>query len=436
TSWKQYRIDLSNKDLSAVLGGFGWSATAAENNDQDVTFFLDDIQYNKARLNEARFLDSYEPGASDPLILRNTATVYDNALALITFLAAGERERAKSIADALIYATQHDRSFSDGRLRNAYQGGDLSFPPGWTVNGKTGVIRTPGWIDPDTGNWREDESGIASVPGVSTGATGTQSAGNTGAAAWAILALIACYQTQGNSQYLPVAEALGEWVEANCRDSRGDGGYTPGFAGSDAKPEKLLTKSTADNLVLSVAFQRLYSIKKDLKWSERSRHAKKLVAAMWDPQEKKFWAGTESDGVTIDQKTPPLYIQTWAVLALKDDTNKYQKAFSYAEAHYKVADGFDYNTDLDGIWYEGTAQMAATYKFLGSPSKAQTLIKNLKSGLLTAEGLPAAGKDGLTTGFIGTDGKPVVLNKRPHVGTNAWLALAEMGLNPFWYGER
>ncbi|MCL6591756.1 MAG: hypothetical protein K6U80_17620 [Firmicutes bacterium] len=432
-SWKQYKIDLNNKDLSYVLGGFGWQATAADNNGQDIIFYLDDIQYNKARLNEPRFLVSYEPEASDPIILRSMASVYDNALAIIAFLAAGRRDRAKSIAEALIYATQHDPAFADGRIRNAYQGGDLNFPAGWTINGKTGVIRWPGWYDPAAGIWREDESQIASGPG-GLGLTGVTA--DTGSAAWAILALLTCYQIQESSQYLPAAEALGEWIEDNCRDARGEGGYTQGFTGQGGKQVKLAAKSTGDNLALYAAFQRLYAIKKDLKWSERARQAKKFVTAMWDAEAKKFWAGTESDGVTISRKAIPLYVQAWAALALKEDANKYQKALSFVETHYKVGGGFDYNDDLDGVWYEGTAQMAAAYKCLGGNAKAQTLIASMKAGLLTAEGLPAAGKDGLTTGLAGADGRPVVYNKRPHVGTNAWLALAEMGVNPFWYGEK
>lgn len=41
--WQQYQIDLSNADLSSVIGGFGWVASADYNSAKEITFFLDDI---------------------------------------------------------------------------------------------------------------------------------------------------------------------------------------------------------------------------------------------------------------------------------------------------------------------------------------------------------------------------------------------------------
>jgi hypothetical protein len=41
--WKQYQIDLSGADLSSVIGGFCWVASADYNSGAKMTFFLDDI---------------------------------------------------------------------------------------------------------------------------------------------------------------------------------------------------------------------------------------------------------------------------------------------------------------------------------------------------------------------------------------------------------
>ncbi len=41
--WKQYSIDLENKDLSCVIGGFCWLASSDSNGRPGVTFYLDDI---------------------------------------------------------------------------------------------------------------------------------------------------------------------------------------------------------------------------------------------------------------------------------------------------------------------------------------------------------------------------------------------------------
>ena len=148
STWKQYVLDLSGKDLSYVLGGFGWVSSAAQNDGKSITFYLDDIGYDKPRLSEPRLLVSYQTinsGQEVDRILRNVAFTYDNALALMAFVAAGQTDRAKLIADALVYAQDHDRFYSDGRLRNAYQGGDLVLAPGWMPNGKMGTVRMPGW---------------------------------------------------------------------------------------------------------------------------------------------------------------------------------------------------------------------------------------------------------------------------------------------------
>lgn len=130
--WRQYVINLAGRDLSYVLGGFGWVTNAALNGGRNIVFYLDDIVYQKARLAEPRFLLSYQTLASGhdfDLVMRNTAFVYDNALALLAFLAAGERQRARLLAEALLFALDHDRHYTDGRLRNAYQAGDLQLPP-------------------------------------------------------------------------------------------------------------------------------------------------------------------------------------------------------------------------------------------------------------------------------------------------------------------
>jgi hypothetical protein len=41
--WKQYKIDLEGADLSDLIGGFCWVASADYNNGGKITFYLDDI---------------------------------------------------------------------------------------------------------------------------------------------------------------------------------------------------------------------------------------------------------------------------------------------------------------------------------------------------------------------------------------------------------
>lgn len=45
TNWKLYTINLKNADLSSVIGGFCWVASKDYNNSDNITFYLDDIQF-------------------------------------------------------------------------------------------------------------------------------------------------------------------------------------------------------------------------------------------------------------------------------------------------------------------------------------------------------------------------------------------------------
>src|SRR5205085_3555404 len=130
-------------------------------NSDGAVFCLDDIQYelNEAkrnqRLNEPRFIKSFSTLPVQPpdmedndkdddidLGIRNTAFVYDNALAILAFLAdssADSLRRAKLIGDALVYAFNRDRKADGIGLRSMYAAGDISLPPGWVPNGRLGT---------------------------------------------------------------------------------------------------------------------------------------------------------------------------------------------------------------------------------------------------------------------------------------------------------
>jgi hypothetical protein len=152
---------------------------------------------------------------------------------------------------------------------------------------------------------------------------------------------------------------------------------------------------------------------------------------MWDPVQGKFWTGTRNDGRTINTDVVPLDAQTWSALVLQDP-GKTGRALRYIEVHHKVGNGFDYNTDLDGIWYEGTAQAAVAYAVSGDTQRASQAVEAVKAAQLPDGGVPAAGRDGLTTGFYLSHGEPCLYDHRAHVGATAWLYFAENGINPFF----
>jgi uncharacterized repeat protein (TIGR01451 family) len=421
-TWRPYTITLTGLDLSYVIGGFGWVTNAPENNGQSITFYLDDIRYDKPHLNDLRFLVSYQTLCTTQdfdTILQNVAFTYNNALALIAFVASEDKDRGEILADALVYVQAHDRYYDDGRLRNAYQAGDLIIPPGWTPNGRVDTARMPGWWDPQEQEWYEEEEFVGS---------------GTGNLAWTMIALLDYYDKWGGEVYLNAAIDLGNWLENHTRDTRGAGGYTGGYIGWEPNPTPLLWKSTEHNLDLYVAFERLYRITGEQTWHERAEHARNFVNTMWNDTEGLYWTGTRIDGMTVNTQTVPLDAQTLSLLTLGPN-ERTQRAIDYAEAHHRATygdyEGFDFNDDRDMPWFEGTGQMVVAYWMLGDTAQAQFYLNELRKAQETAsngdgKGIVAAPADGLTTGFDWE------YFNRLHVGATAWFIFAELGYNPYW----
>ncbi len=430
-TWTQYTIDLTGRDMSYVLGGFGWVTNASNNNNADITFYLDDILYDKSHSNDSHFSVSYETISSAvdfDTVIKNIAFTYDNALVLLAFLSRETTEdmnRAKLLADALVYAIHNDRYFSDGRLRNAYQGGDLILFPGWLPHGKANTVRMPGWWDTGAHTWYEDRFTVST---------------HTGNLAWAMIALLSYYEKKGGTAYIDAAKLLGEWVEKETIDMRGAGGYTGGYEGwemTDNNPPgqtKILWKSTEHNIDVYVAFIKLYNATGDSIWKDRALYAKAFAEAMWDETEGHFWTGTLEDGVTINTSTVPADVNTWGLMAL-GNVQKYNKGITWVGNNcYLEADGFkgfDFNNDKDHIWFEGTAHMALAYQITGNTNQSNTFLSELERAQTNApnnngKGIVAASYDGLTTGF------DWLYFNRLHIGATAWFIFAERGYNPYW----
>jgi len=161
TSWTYHDLDLSGRELSDICGGFAFIFTdVLDPNPNGCTFYLDDIKYTLARPDSLRFLLSHETNGSinDKYWAINQCYAYDNALAMLSFLARGTDEdlrRARIIGDAFAYVQNHDSTYSDSRLRNAYMSGDVG-------DHQTGYVRLPGWWDDSTQAWSEDGCQVGS----------------------------------------------------------------------------------------------------------------------------------------------------------------------------------------------------------------------------------------------------------------------------------
>lgn len=349
------------------------------------------------------FLPSYptvEPGP-----LHGAAYLYDNAVAAIALVGCGEQDKAYRIGSAILWAIDNDRTWHDGRLRNAYAAGLVA----------NGPVKLPGWWDNTQNKWLEDRYQVGS---------------DVGNMAWAMLALLSIDVNTG-SRFRDGAARLGAWV-AQWADTRGTGGFTGGTFGHEPTPEVRTWKSTEHNTDLAAAFGLLAIRTGDSRWRDKAMVAEYFVNTMWDPGCACFAAGTAEDGVTHNPILA-LDAQIWPLTALHGAAGKFASAMTTAEQRMSVAGGFSYGEDRDGVWTEGTGQMALLMKLLGRTERAESLIAIIESQRSPDGGFYATTVRALPTGFVlDTDPtKPRHYFRLSHLGAASWAALAERGFNPF-----
>ncbi|HEY8010085.1 MAG TPA: hypothetical protein VIE67_03715 [Rudaea sp.] len=352
------------------------------------------------------FLRSYDDGRGagevDDPALRTAAFTYDNALAVIALLACDKRAQALRVGEALRLA-----AINDTRLRNTYRAG--------AVGDK---VLPNGWWDAKQNHWVENAY---------------QDGSATGNVAWAALALLALHDATGDARWRDAAVKLADWVIANASDSRGAGGFTGGIDGFDANPKKVIWKSTEHNVDLVAAFDWLAKSQAPGEWKKYAGAARHFVESQWDAASGHFLVGTLADGVTPNRGTSGLDVQMWAQL-LPDAPREWQRAIAYAEREHRVAGGFDFNSDRDGLWLEGTAQAALVYRQLGREADAQKLFATIAQQFSSGGFVYATREPRITTGLaIGSDSTSAdfYYYHRPHLGATAWAALAALNRNPF-----
>jgi hypothetical protein len=361
------------------------------------------------RGNGAVFIRSYEPGADEamlPMGLATTAFTYDNALVVIALVACGDVANARPIGNALVSAALHDRSFGDGRIRNAYRAGPVG----------EGPPLLPGWWDQRNRLWAEDPA---------------QDGSSTGNVAWAALALLTLHQATQDPQDLASAKRLIDWVIANTAC---DDGFCGGFHGYDPQQVRLTWMSSEHNVDVWAAARWLFRLTHESKYDEAAKRARRLLDRSFRGDH--FLLGTKPDGSPADDGLLALDVQLWPWMASTDAPAEWRKALGFAQAHLAVDGGFDFNGDRDGVWVEGTAQAALAYRMVGDAAAYTRLLAGLRAdrtelGLLNAT-RTARVTTGLSIDPTGTATTPdFFYYKRPHLGATAWAVLAETGWNPF-----
>jgi hypothetical protein len=362
---------------------------------------------SQAAGSEAAFVRSYDHADDEsrlPAGLASTAFVYDNALAAIALVACGDVNSATIIGNALSLAARNDRTFRDGRVRNAYRPGPV---------GK-GPSALPGWWDANQKIWAEDAA---------------QDGSSTGNVAWAALALLTLHQATKQESFLADAGRLIDWVIANV--STGSG-FRGGFHGYDPQQVRLTWISTEHNVDVYAAAAWLFRLTSERKYADAASEARQFLGRAFDGDH--FLLGTKPDGSLADPSMLALDVQLWPWMAIPDAPAQWRSALNFAATHLAVKDGFDFNGDRDGLWVEGTAQASLAYRIAGDPRRSAQLLATLEadrtpSGFLNAT-RGARVSTGLSIDPTATEADFFYF-RRPHLGATAWATLAATTWNPF-----
>ncbi|HYI57191.1 MAG TPA: hypothetical protein VEX66_03420, partial [Microlunatus sp.] len=324
---------------------------------------------NAYRSSGPRLAQSYQDASG----LRDTAFIYDNALAIIALLEAGEGGAARALGDGLLYAQTHDEKYTDGRLRQAYHADRF------TKTAKT---------------VRPSEFGL----------TGTA----VGDMSWAGIALARLARATSIARYRTGALEIAQWIFDNTHSRSGLGGYTFGeTAGLEDH------KSTEHNIDVAAFFRMVHTLTGKSVWRARADHAWAFVEQVWNAEDEFFWTGSD-DGTTINKLGTqlPLDAQTWSWLARRQGA--YATALDWGASNLAVTDtpqrlnsalagnqrvtGVAFGSgslradptvpiaegalepDSAAVWFEGTAQLAlalANRNRKGDKAAAQQLLDSV-----------------------------------------------------------
>lgn len=340
--------------------------------------------------------------------LANVAFVYDNALAGIALTACGEPAQARRIADALVFAAAHDPTFKDGRLRNAYRSG--------AIDG--GKVALPGYWQSHGNYWSQDAY-----------QTGT----STGNVAWAALLLLTVYDSTHDHRYLDAASAQLHWIQAHVAGTAPPAGYEGGLFGYDNAQRAQHWKATEHNIDVYAAASWTWRENGDASLAQEARLAGSFVNAMWDDSQHRFLVGTLDDGKTLSRDKSGLDAQVWPLLAFHPHPAAWNQVWQWVDAQHRSGSGYGYSRHPDGIWTEGTAQVAAAMQASGKP--VPDALWQLLAAQRAADGmLYATPQPRIATDFaIGPTSTHAdfFYYHLPHLGATAWAALAAKGWNPF-----
>lgn len=440
-------LNVSRRFVMAGAAGIGIAAAAspAFANWPGKPALREPLQFMAAMLQGDRSEPDLPQSHADELGLFSTAFIYDSALAVCAALSAGQFDMARRIGDGILFAQQNDPDHDDGRLRQGYNVAPYVFYDG--VPNPWGLRR---------------EDGKANV-GWQFGFLGTA----VGDMAWPAIALTQLFHRTGERKYLVGAQRIGDWIIDHATSDGVLGGFSFGVDGANNRVPNVSTEHNVDCIAL---YRMLNEVDPDPRWSAAQRRAQGFVDRMWEPTIGCFYTGSD-DGDTINRWPLPLDPQTWGWLAMGDE--RASRALEWAASELAVRDTPDgLNSQLprgleisgvtfssasplstasyegipvapQGVWLEGTAQLACAFNDRSLPRdraravhllrEVDTARRHLGAGQHVG-GVPVSGGVVAASSLIDT-GFGFGYFQVQHVGASAWAIMAERRANPMRLGR-
>jgi len=363
----------------------------------DAYRFLDQMMDTYATGSVPRLVQSFAGGPLGEEHFTDSET-YDDALIIDAYLAEHTPEalsRAETVGNALLYVQSNDPAH-DGRIRAAYAPTPLTSPGDVSATDNTS----------DVGNM-----------------------------AWAGQALVQLYDASGVTTYLSAAEAIGEWVQANCYDTRGAGGYTGGLTARGKRSKRIKWKSTEHNIDLYSFFTLLAEATGNQIWSTRAAWAKGFVVAMWNAGGGYFYVGTKNNGKSPNKGVLPEDVNSWSYLALQEPAHAASVGWDVSNLAVS-AEGFSGVSFCagarSGVWFEGTAHLADALEFRGEPgdqTQAETYLSDIEFAQANGPNNDGLGIVASSNQLSDCEGE--FYFQSLHTGATSWYLLAAERVDPF-----
>lgn len=314
----------------------------------------------KSRMVSTGLVDSYQDS-------RDICYTYDQAVAAIAFQVKGDVTNARRVLDAL-----KSMQYADGSWNTAY---------------------------------------YCASKGVQ------ESQKHVGPVLWIAMAVAWYEKRTGDTQYHAMGDKAALWSR---QFQQADGGLNGGL---DYNGSLLTWASTEHN-------EDAYSVFTSFGYSTDATEVKAFLDnTVWDAANLR-WLGGRND------PNDPMDVNSWGVAALgPTGTRNYQASLDYVMAHHRstqsqrtgstvvTADAFDFNSDRNDIWFEGTGQMVLAFKVAGRAADADYFTGQLLKGQQSDGGVQYSLK--------GTDNGYWIMSKAKSVAATGWLIFAIAGANPF-----